>query len=141
MQPPGIASEMPPSLYVTIGDRITNRLSDACAQHQVWAVFNVLEKADVSGEHAYNVSYLVNHEGEVVLKQKKINPFVPTENSRAGEALSVCKGPRESTIGIMTCYDGDFPGGRPCIGCIRSERPLATIQLYGAVFGAMGFRQ
>ena len=105
----GSHPEMPRSLYATVGDRITKRLSDACAQHQIWAVFNVLEKADASGKHAYNVSYLVNHEGKVVLKQKKINPFVPTETSKAGEMLSVCKGPKQSTIGIMTCYDGDFP--------------------------------
>ena len=81
-------------------------LLDKCRARGVWAVFNFLESAD---GRVYNTTAVVDAQGEIALKYRKVNPFVPVEANYPGSRFSVCQGPKGAVFGVMTCYDGDFP--------------------------------
>ncbi len=96
------------SIYFDIPSEHTEVLSLKCRELGVWAVFNFLEKSPMP-DRAFNTTVLVNDHGEIALKQRKVNPFVPLEGAIPGEGLAVSEGPKQSVFGIMTCYDGDIP--------------------------------
>lgn len=81
-------------------------LLDKCREKAVWAVFNFLE---ADGGKVYNTSVLADAEGEIKIKYRKVNPFVPVEANYPGSEFYVCAGPKGAVFGLMTCYDGDFP--------------------------------
>ena len=81
-------------------------LMDKCKERQVWALFNFLEAED---GRVYNTCALINDKGEVALKYRKVNPFVPVECNYPGSEFAVCEGPKGAVFGVMICYDGDFP--------------------------------
>lgn len=88
---------------------VTEALGRRCRELGVWAYFNVLEKSGSPAQRPYNTSLLIDATGTIVLKQRKINPFVPLETALPGDRLDVCPGPKGTVLGIMLCYDGDFP--------------------------------
>lgn len=81
-------------------------LMDRCRERAVWALFNFLE---AENERVYNTCALINAQGEIALKYRKVNPFVPVESNYPGSEFVVCKGPKGAVFGVMICYDGDFP--------------------------------
>ena len=81
-------------------------LQEKCRQKKVWAEFNFLEKSDGK---VYNTSIIVDDKGDVALKYRKVNTFVPVEGNYPGNEFAVCKGPKGAVFGLMICYDGDFP--------------------------------
>ena len=96
------------NIFFDIPNEYTEVLSQKCRELKLWGVFNFLEKSNVPGR-AYNATVLMNNEGRIALKQRKLNPFVPLEGAIPGDTLDVCSGPKDSVFGIMTCYDGDLP--------------------------------
>lgn len=84
----------------------TKVLQEKCREKKVWAEFNFLEQSD---GRVYNTSVIVDDCGEIALKYRKVNPFVPVEGNYPGSKFSVCKGPKGAVFGLMICYDGDFP--------------------------------
>ena len=81
-------------------------LLEKCKEKHIWACFNFQER---EGDDFYNTSLIVNSEGEIALKYRKVNTFVPLEQNCAGDELPVCTGPKGSVLGMMICYDGDYP--------------------------------
>lgn len=81
-------------------------LLDKCRERRVWALFNLLERSE---GRVYNTSIIVDGNGEIKLKYRKVNPFVPVEANYPGSEFCVCEGPKGAVFGVMTCYDGDFP--------------------------------
>jgi predicted amidohydrolase len=78
-------------------------------EHKVWLCVHLIEKHMDQKKFPYNTMILINHQGEIVLKYRKINPWVPKEPWTPGSDVSVCKGPKGAKIAIILCYDGDFP--------------------------------
>jgi predicted amidohydrolase len=105
----GAPPESDPRLFVDLAGPLVQRLQESCAAYKVWAVFNLLERNDRSKVKPFNTTIIVNPEGAIVLKQHKVNPFVPTEDSLPGDEMYICTGPKGARLGVMTCYDGDFP--------------------------------
>ncbi|WLP92928.1 formamidase [Gordonia sp. NB41Y] len=96
------------SLMCTIPGPETDLLTAACRRHSVWAAFSVME----TNPHGapFNSSILVDEHGEIVLHTRKLFPWSPKEPWEPGsDPLSVCSGPRGSTIGLLICHDGCFP--------------------------------
>jgi len=86
----------------------TAALAAHCRQLGVWAHFSMLERHP-EGKKPYNTSLLINDEGEIALRYAKVNPWVPMEECTPGDSFHVCDGPKGSRLGVITCYDGDFP--------------------------------
>lgn len=81
-------------------------LLNKCRERGVWATFNFQEKDEGK---LYNTSIIVDDKGEIKLKYRKVNTFVPLETNCPGDEFVVCKGPKGAIFGMMICYDGDFP--------------------------------
>lgn len=77
-----------------------------CRDLGVWAAFNFQER---DGARLFNTSVIVDDKGEIRLKYRKVNTFVPMETNCPGDEFAVCEGPKGAVFGMMICYDGDFP--------------------------------
>jgi len=78
-------------------------------EHGVWLCVHLVEKHADEKRFPYNSMILINDKGKVVLKYRKINPWVPKEPWTPGSEVPVCEGPKGSRIAIILCYDGDHP--------------------------------
>jgi len=105
----GAHPDAPFEIFTEIPGPLTDRLARTCIKNQIWGVFNLLEKNENPTQRPFNITIIINHQGNIILKQHKINPFVPLETAIPGDELMVYAGPKKSVFGIMTCYDGDFP--------------------------------
>lgn len=74
----------------------------------VWLVAGSLYERD--GETLYNTCPVINPDGEVVCRYRKIYPFLPYEAGVAGgEGCQVFEVPGVGTFGVSICYDMWFP--------------------------------
>ncbi len=129
----GAPPEPHPGLFLDLGGGAVQKLQEVCASQNIWALFNLLEKNARPGLKPFNTTILINASGAIALKQHKINPFVPTEDSFPGEVISTCKGPKGSCLGVMTCYDGDFPEVARDLSCQGANvllRPSSYMEPY-----------
>ena len=68
-----------------------------------------MEKNPDGGE-PYNTAVIIDAQGEMILKYRKLNPWVPVEPWKAGDlGLPVCDGPGGSKLAVCICHDGMFP--------------------------------
>lgn len=68
-----------------------------------------MEKNPGGGE-PYNTAVIIDPQGEMILKYRKLNPWVPVEPWKAGDlGLPVCVGPGGSKLAVCICHDGMFP--------------------------------
>lgn len=126
----GAASNPNPDVPFEVPGPEMQVLLDKCSEKKIWAEFNFLEKSE---SKVFNTSIIVNDNGEIKLKYRKVNTFVPLECNYPGSEFSVCKGPKGAVFGIMLCYDGDFPEvGRELayMGCNIMIRPSAYLYPY-----------
>ena len=93
---------------LTLDSPQVKRICEKCRDLSVWGVFGLLTWAD-SHRCYENIAIVVNDRGEIVHRYVKMNPWIPFENSRPGDGLSVCSGPKGSRLGIIICADGDYP--------------------------------
>ncbi len=71
--------------------------------------FSIMEKNPDGGE-PYNTAVIIDPQGEMILKYRKLNPWVPVEPWKAGDlGLPVCDGPGGSKLAVCICHDGMFP--------------------------------
>ncbi len=83
-------------------------LSAAAKEHQVYVCGRLTEKEN---ERIYNSAVLINPEGEVVLKYRKLNELeIGRDYYAQGDRLNVVE-TEYGTIGVMICADG-FANGQ-----------------------------
>ncbi|GER67938.1 formamidase [Weizmannia acidilactici] len=87
----------------------TDIFGEACREAGVYGVFSLMEK-DPGGDAPFNTAVIIDPKGEIILKYRKLNPWVPIEPWQAGNlGMPVCDGPGGSKLAVCICHDGMFP--------------------------------
>lgn len=88
----------------------TEALGKACKEAKVFGVFSIMERNPDPDKNPYNTAIIINPEGEICLKYRKLQPWVPIEPWYPGDTgMPVCDGPGGSKLALNICHDGMFP--------------------------------
>lgn len=97
-------------LFATeIPGRFTDELSKIASDYNVWLVVSIIEKHADQERMPYNGMLIIDNNGDIALKYRKVNPWIPKEPWTPGESVPVCDGPKGSRLAVTLCYDGDLP--------------------------------
>jgi amidase len=97
------------SLASTIPGPETELFGRKAREKGVWLCVSVVERADEPGANPYNSMVVIDAEGNVALKYRKMIPWCPKEPWTPGEEMNVCDGPKASKLAITICSDLDYP--------------------------------
>jgi len=91
--------------------RRTAVLSDLARRHGMWVFAGSVPESD--GGQIYNTALVFNREGAMVARHRKAHLYQPTGEETifaAGDCLTSFVDRELGHVGVIVCYDGDFPG-------------------------------
>jgi predicted amidohydrolase len=85
-----------------------SRYQALAKKHRIWLVpGSIYERA---GEHVFNTAPVINPNGEVIARYRKMYPFLPYEKGvQPGNEFVVFDVPEIGRFGVSICYDGWIP--------------------------------
>lgn len=133
---PGMPAQEFYGILDTLPGKYSEKIQEACRSNSIHALWPVYEKGPDG--IIYNSAALFNDKGEMVAKYRKTHPF-PTERIRGeqgwttpGSQAVVCELPF-AKVGLIICYDGDFPELSRVLALKGAEiilRPSALMRSY-----------
>jgi len=90
------------------GGEFEQKFCELAKAHQVWIIpGSYLEQ---QGDKIFNTAPVINPDGEIIARYRKIFPFYPYEKGvSCGEDFVVFEIPQVGKVGLMICYDQWFP--------------------------------
>jgi len=93
---------------VTLPGPYEDRIRELARRHKVWLVAGSLYERD--GDRIYNTCPVLDPNGDVVTRARKLYPFLPYEKGvDGGDAVTVFDIPGVGRFGLSICYDMWFP--------------------------------
>jgi predicted amidohydrolase len=85
-----------------------NHFCSLAKKHNIWLIPGSMYEMD--GDKIYNTAPVINPEGDVVARHRKLYPFAPYENGvESGDQHTVFDIPGVGCFGMSICYDMWFP--------------------------------
>lgn len=96
------------------------RFCEAASHHNLWLLPGTFFERD--GAYIYNTAPVINPQGEVVLRYRKMFPFLPYESGvSGGDTPAVFDVPEVGRFGVSICYDMWFPESVRALACAGAE--------------------
>lgn len=95
---------------VEAGDPVVTRLSAAAREHRMWLVAGSLPEAE--GGRLFNTCFVFGPSGKLVTRHRKAHLYPPRGEESiftAGDSLTTFSDPSLGSVGVVICFDGDFP--------------------------------
>jgi len=91
--------------------RRTEVIGDLARRHGMWVFAGSVPESD--GGQIYNTALVFSREGAMVARHRKAHLYQPTGEETifaAGDCLTSFVDSELGHVGVIVCYDGDFPG-------------------------------
>jgi predicted amidohydrolase len=89
----------------------SERLAEAARRHEMWLAAGSVPELGEDGE-LYDTALVFNPRGELVAWHRKAHLYPPTAEPTVfspGDRLTTFTDPSLGTVGLVVCFDGDFP--------------------------------
>jgi predicted amidohydrolase len=91
-----------------VGGSAEQKFCEMARKHKIWLIPGSLYER--FGDKVYNTAPVINPQGEVIARYRKMFPFLPYETDvEAGDEFCVFDVPDVGRFGVSICYDKWFP--------------------------------